>query len=481
MYRGPRDYRVHRPRDETNTSIKFRKRGAHPKIYWSPDAHSSFIFNHVESLLDKFDTVKPSQPGCAICIIQDITKPWEDAITKHMDLNAIFFTQTREIRQTEPSHPWIWSEMLPSHEQRDEENRQWRCVDGLYSSHDGLSTAISYYRIRSNICALWCALGCGNLLMITDLFVVDSPPPKSAPATEKGDERKVRGRNRAYLRMAYSTDRVGLLVPSLWDSKHAAMNTFDFLQKAMEYTWPRDCLSIGAPTHGSHPLAVRPHPLLYVLSDFAWAHNLRHLDAQVKAMGFENMQSPQRDTATKMLGLRDDLNFLRAEVGNMLRYTPPNLVRYFEAERAANDSWYRPNETPVNSSQRIADDAKALEKFLTSSLELLMMSIALGDSQRAERDSKRADMLTWLAAVYVPLSFVTGIFGMNLRELNGSSLPFWICLEVLGVVLLTTAAMVVIFVAWARFYGRSSKNFKQSRETEDGIDDANNRHRDFAD
>jgi hypothetical protein len=75
MYRGPRDYRVHRPRDETNTSIKFRKRGAHPKIYWSPDAHSSFIFNHVESLLDKFDTVKPSQPGCAICIIQDITKP----------------------------------------------------------------------------------------------------------------------------------------------------------------------------------------------------------------------------------------------------------------------------------------------------------------------------------------------------------------------------------------------------------------------
>jgi hypothetical protein len=318
--------------------------------------------------------------------------------------------------------------------------------------------------------------------MNTDLFLVESPPPKSATTMDKDNERKLRGRNRAHLRMAYSTDRDGLLLPSLLDSKFATMNMFEFLQKAMEDTRPRDCLFVDTLTRGSHPFAVRPHPLLYVLADFAWAHNLRHLADLVKTMGFENMQSPHRNTATKMLGLREDLNFLKAEVGNMLRYTPPDLVRYFESERSANDSWYRPNETPVNSSQRIADDAKALEKFLTSSLELLMMSIALGDSQRAERDSqraerdsKRADMLTWLAAVYVPLSFVTGIFGMNLRELNGSSLPFWICLEVLGVVLLATTAMVVIFMAWARFCGRSSKNSKRSREMEDGIDDANDR------
>jgi hypothetical protein len=475
MDRGPQNYMSHRPRDEGNKPIIPRKRGAYPKIYWSPDAHSSVMFNHVESLLDEIDKFKPSQPTCAMCIIQDITKPWEDAISEHMKLNGIFFTQAREIRRTEPSHPWIWSTTSPSNEQRDEENRQWRCIDGLYSAHDGLATTISYYRMHSHICELWCDLGSGNLLMNTDLFLVDSPPPKSFTAMDKDGKRKLRGRNRAYLRMAYSTDRVGLLLPSLLDSKYATMNMFEFLQKAMEHTWPRDCLSVDASIRGSHPLAVRPHPLLYVLADFAWAHNLRHLDDQVKAMGFENMQSPHRDTATKMLGLREDLNFLKAEVGNMLRYTPPNLVRYFESERSASDSWYRPNETPVNSSQRIADDAKALEKFLTSSLELLMMSIALGDSQRAERDSKRADMLTWLAAVYVPLSFVTGIFGMNLRELNGSSLPLWVCLEVLGVVLLATAAMVVMFMAWVKFCGRSSKDPKRSRETEDGIDDANNR------
>jgi hypothetical protein len=471
MDRGPHEYRFHRPKDEAKTTIKYRERGAYSTIYWSPDlsARSSVTFNNVEDLLVEMETVKLPPSTGAVCIIQDITRRWEVVMSQRMEVHEGFFKQARETRKTEPSHPWIWSAASPSQEQRDEEDRQWWCIHGFYSNPDGLSTTISYYRISSNICELWYALCYSNQLMKSDLFLVDSPPHTRSSPVQKDSERKLRGRNRAFLRLAYSTDRIGLLLPSLLDSKHATFNLFEFLQKAMEHTWPRDCLLVGSSTRKSRPPAVRPHPLLYVLADFAWAHNLRHLDGQVKAMGFENMQSPQRDTATKMLGLRDDLNFLRAEVGNMLRYTPPDLVRYFESERSASDSWYRPNETPVNSSQRIADDAKALEKFLTSSLELLMMSIALGDSQRAERDSKRADMLTWLAAVYVPLSFVTGIFGMNLRELNGSSLPFWICLEVLGVVLLATATMVVMFMAWARFCGRSSKNPKRSREMEDGF------------
>jgi Mg2+ and Co2+ transporter CorA len=74
-------------------------------------------------------------------------------------------------------------------------------------------------------------------------------------------------------------------------------------------------------------------------------------------------------------------------------------------------------------------------------------------------------MLTWLAAVYVPLSFVTGIFGMNLRELNDSTLPVWVCLEVLGVVLLVTAAMVVVYKLCVKYGGVFSRGPKQSLES----------------
>jgi Mg2+ and Co2+ transporter CorA len=184
---------------------------------------------------------------------------------------------------------------------------------------------------------------------------------------------------------------------------------------------------------------------------------LRLLDSDIKRVSFDNIQNPHMDIATKLHGLREDLAYLRAEVGHMIRFTPPALVRYYNEGSDENQS-YRPREDPVNSSQRIADDAAVLEQFLTDSLNLLIASIAL-------RDSQRADMLTWLAAVYVPLSFVTGIFGMNLRELNDSSLPVWVCLEVLGVVLLVTAAMVVMYKLCVKYSGVFSKKPKRSLES----------------
>jgi len=230
---------------------------------------------------------------------------------------------------------------------------------------------------------------------------------------------------------------VGLSLPYLLNSERGTFDVLEFMQKALEHTWPRECLFVKTKTRAGPLSAVRAHPLLYVLADFAWAHNLRLLDSDIKRVSFDNIQSPHMDIATELHGLREDLAYLRAEVGHMIRFTPPSLVRYYN-EGSDEDQPYRPREDPVNSSQRIADDAAVLEQFLTDSLNLLIASIAL-------RESQRADMLTWLAAVYVPLSFVTGIFGMNLRELNDSTLPVWVCLEVLGVVLLVTAAMVVIY------------------------------------
>lgn len=292
--------------------------------------------------------------------------------------------------------------------------------------------------------------------MKADLFLVNSPPSLPAKRRMPPGTRIQRGANRTYLRLSYSTDRVGLTLPYLLDSKHETYNLLEFLEKALEHTWPRECLFVKTKTRARLPSAVRVHPLLYVLADCAWTHNLRLLDRDIKRISFDNIQSPHIDIATELHGLREDLAYLRAEVGHMIRFTPPGLVRYYN--KGSDDNLYRPREDTVNSSQRIADDAAALEQFLTDSLNLLIASIAL-------RDSQRADMLTWLAAVYVPLSFVTGIFGMNLRELNDSTLPVWVCLEVLGVVLLVTAAMVVVYKLCVKYSGVFARGPKQSLES----------------
>jgi hypothetical protein len=56
-----------------------------------------------------------------------------------------------------------------------------------------------------------------------------------------------------------------------------------------------------------------------------------------------------------------------------------------------------------------------------------------------KRQSRRATLLTLLAAFYLPLSLVTGIFGMNVKEFSDNAPPFYLCFEALFAVVAVTA------------------------------------------
>lgn len=275
-----------------------------------------------------------------------------------------------------------------------------------------------------------------SLLTGIDLFLVDRPPPSSVDAQTLQARRKLRGRKRINLRLRYSTLLCGIFLPGLFDKEHPTYDLFGVLRNSMKYKWFRECLFVETKTSRGQPSAVRAHPLVYVLTAAVWTHNLRLLTDQVKDTSFNNVEKPHRSTVLTMHELREDLDYLKAEVEKAVRYAPPALKEYFDA--SADSEWYQTVGSPLVFLEQIHSDAAALDDFLTNSLNLLLATIAL-------RDSERADMLTWLAAVYVPLSFVTGIFGMNLRELSDPSPPVWLCLEVLGVVLLVTAAMVLLY------------------------------------
>ena len=61
-------------------------------------------------------------------------------------------------------------------------------------------------------------------------------------------------------------------------------------------------------------------------------------------------------------------------------------------------------------------------------------------------------MITALAFFYVPLSFVTGIFGMNVKEINGSPLSLWVCFAALGVVIAATSVGFLLYWVGKRAY-----------------------------
>lgn len=239
----------------------------------------------------------------------------------------------------------------------------------------------------------------------------------------------------------------GLLLPAIFSERTRPYDLFSFTKESMNHSWVHNYLSTNVNGHES---AIRAHPLLYIMADAFWTRNLQYLDKTVKDISFDGSKTSKDGSDTRLYKLREDLDFLRTEIKQTVRFAPPRLEEYF-ATGGARAQASATTEPPLQYLQHIVDEAVALEEFLTNSLNFLLASIALESNQRA-------DKLTWLAAIYIPLSFVTGIFRMNLRELNDSSLPIWVCFEVLAVVLVLTIVLVWSYDHCVKKRGRKQRD-----------------------
>jgi hypothetical protein len=77
---------------------------------------------------------------------------------------------------------------------------------------------------------------------------------------------------------------------------------------------------------------------------------------------------------------------------------------------------------PCGMLMEILKQHNLLERFLMDSFNLLITSTSVLEAELAIEQGIRGQRLTTLAFPNVPLSFVTSIFGMNMKEINGSPL-----------------------------------------------------------
>ena len=68
--------------------------------------------------------------------------------------------------------------------------------------------------------------------------------------------------------------------------------------------------------------------------------------------------------------------------------------------------------------------AQALHTRCNEGISILMNTVSIAESEKAMSQAERLGKLTFLAFIFVPLSFTTSFFGMNFKEL-GSSLSIW--------------------------------------------------------
>ncbi|KAK0515876.1 hypothetical protein JMJ35_001910 [Cladonia borealis] len=275
-----------------------------------------------------------------------------------------------------------------------------------------------------------------------DLFLVD------APLSLQKKYNTFPRRMRPSLRLLYAVNRGGLILPQLLEESNyedGPYSIFEALKTVFSHGWQCSILSNSSPFPAP--------PLCYMLSNSLWQTNLQYLTREIQRISFEEIRNPDPKINEMLHDLREDLvsyliSGLSETTENVLETIIDFWNEYRENYGVMQDAMRR---TPVSSHHNTLESAAKLEKLLMETSQLLMSSISVQDarmsieqSQLSNQQALRATQLTILASTCVPLSFVTGVFGMNLKQLNESGLSIWVFF--VGIVI-ATIVTAVIFLA----------------------------------
>lgn len=98
-----------------------------------------------------------------------------------------------------------------------------------------------------------------------------------------------------------------------------------------------------------------------------------------------------------------------------------------------------------------------------NAIAMLTSATALAESRKQIQLATQVTKLTVLASVFLPLSFVTGLFGMNFVELEGLSIWIW------GVVTVCVGVGTVVVYGWGRWREGVGRVWRREGDEGDGI------------
>lgn len=105
--------------------------------------------------------------------------------------------------------------------------------------------------------------------------------------------------------------------------------------------------------------------------------------------------------------------------------------------------------------EKLVRQAKAVSDGCRDEMERLSNESVVREAQRGKEQAEALAKVTFIAAVFVPLSFATSIFGMNLEQLNKSGPDIWVWIAVMvPVMLISIAAWAINGELLKRFWGK---------------------------
>lgn len=168
----------------------------------------------------------------------------------------------------------------------------------------------------------------------------------------------------------------------------------------------------------------------------AWSQNHVHLGEETQALALESLDSPNKDTLRRLNSCRSASLRLSNDIAAQHRETVSKI------DHGSDD--IAPGERPIDKwtvDNRIAAHSDIVRRFdglnddLKEAFQTLIAGISIADSEANKNQASRSTMLTLLAAIYLPLSLATGIFGMNIKEINDGVPRAWQVFATLGILL----------------------------------------------
>jgi len=244
--------------------------------------------------------------------------------------------------------------------------------------------------------------------------------------------------------MCYSSNRGGLSLPPL--VRHKAHSLFQVFQQFFEHGWHINILFADVVGVDS---SIPASAFLHLVVASVWQENLRAVEVEIKTISFRELQEPKMATNVKLHLLREMLTRISGGMTQTNEFVPTHVREFYRkvyADPKVNDRMN--HKSPVDQLVHLNDEAVMLQRFLMDSFQLLISSVSVIETVTSAKLAKisleqasRGAKLTQLAFIYVPLSFVTGIFGMNIKEINDSPMPVWVCFVTLVIVIAATAAI----------------------------------------
>lgn len=158
------------------------------------------------------------------------------------------------------------------------------------------------------------------------------------------------------------------------------------------------------------------------------------LDSEMKRISFVEIRKSEVKIEDSLHDLRASLALLRTVVNETITYVPPHIKDFLISIAKVETSL----EPIVERLEKLEKRASELHSFFIETIQLLAMTISIRDSQasieqtnESLKQTKQGIFLTRVAALYLPLSVATGVFGMNLREIDDATPPWWAFIIVL--------------------------------------------------